>query len=84
MKLQAIKVEYHRNGSSGEGFHAVAFYAARHRMIAAVFAEPGVVAILDPDTVTNCYRAEAFEPWLREQVAAYEAAQRKALGLEPL
>jgi hypothetical protein len=79
------KVDYHRNGVSGNGFYVVLFDTIigtvndiRH-MVATVFKEKGNVSILDRDKLAegvfefgiNSWDGGWFEPELRKAIAAF-------------
>jgi len=82
MTLRIDEIAYHRNGISGAGFHAVLFCKryGRHwrKFFAAVFEEPGNVAVICLDLVTehgvnkfkNAWRGDTFEHDLREAIEA--------------
>ena len=80
-----VKIEYHRNGVSGEGFHIVNFKMRQDReyervMIAIVFHTPHHIAVFDFDKLkegnfdwlANSWRGDDFEPELREAIRLYE------------
>ena len=81
MKLSNIKVDYHRNGISGEGFHVATFHMQEgerhHNMVAVLFGEPGQCAVLDIDLLKenniefargNSWRGDHFEGELRAAI----------------
>ena len=87
MKIQIEQISHHRNGISGESFHAVLFTSDENtnadnsprRMVASVFEAPGHVSVLDIAMLTytvefgtNSWRGDCFEAQLREAIAAYE------------
>ena len=75
-----VAVDYHRNGSSGNGFHVVLFTEGRgtdrDTKIATVFPEPGNIAILSITMMAqgkigdgqNRWRAEDYEKEMREAI----------------
>ena len=82
-EMRLVQLDYHRNGVSGNGFHAAVFdwkdpeQAETRRMVAIVFPEQGDCAVLDvAETLTgnvafargNSWRGDHFEPWLRKQI----------------
>lgn len=74
--MEILRVEYHRNGVGGEGFHVVEFTSeladdvADHRMLATVFDGPGQVAVIDIDDLGARWRGDLFEPELRDAIDA--------------
>lgn len=81
MKLSNIKVDYHRNGVAGEGFHVATFDMRegneRHKMVGILFGESGQCAVLDIDMLSanniefaqgNSWRGDYFEPELRAAI----------------
>jgi hypothetical protein len=95
-KLKLHQVDYHRNGISGEGFHAILFTDSEFpltsgkpfNMLATVFSEAGHVAVictqqLDEYGVTfgiNSFRGDHYEATLRQWIAEHNVAETKALG----
>jgi hypothetical protein len=70
---KVLGVEYHRNGVSGEGFHAVEFEATTGiNMIAVVFEEGGYCAVLQSDTIHLKWRGDCFEKELRDAIEKFE------------
>lgn len=79
-----IQVAYHRNGVSGEGFHAVRFEAdeVKGEMVAIVFKEPYHCAVLNVEMLSdpecgvkfgaNSWRGDRYERELREAIAAWD------------
>jgi hypothetical protein len=91
LKIRALEVDYHRNGTAGTGFHVVRFFwgSGPRRddlYVATVFPEKGSVAVLKVDTLVTTpagyavphYRAEDFEKELRAAVLAFEEARAGA------
>lgn len=88
--LRVDEVAFHRNGVSGEGFHAVLFREreGRHwrKFLATVFPDPGVVAVVCLDLLPehgvasfkNAWRGDYYEPHLRKAIADHCAQQRAA------
>lgn len=78
--IEVTDISYHRNGISGLGFHAVLFKDGRLNMMAAVFDEPGSVAVFDTDLVGagviafgfNSWRGDSFEAQLREAIQRHQ------------
>jgi len=72
------QIAYHRNGVSGNGFHAVLFKAkdGGHKMLSIVFDEPGSVAVIDLELIPehgvtfgqNSFRGDNFAPELRDAI----------------
>lgn len=82
--LTLRSIAYHRNGSGGNGFYVVLFNDSQlGPMVGIQFAEPGSTAILHRDRLaqddiafgSNSWRGDHYEPWIREQVIAYEATR---------
>jgi hypothetical protein len=67
--LRDVKVAYHRNGVSGNGFHLVSFTHDSKAMGAVVFEEPGDVAVFRLFGIDDKYRGDLFESALREAIA---------------
>ena len=80
-----VDVSYHRNGISGNGFHAVLFIGAEKDsdslMVASVLDEPGNVSVFRVDYLSvpavgvkfahgNSWRGDRFEPELRAAIEA--------------
>jgi hypothetical protein len=82
MSIQITDVNYHRNGSCCNGFHAVAFTAEIEGQtlsgVATVFPEDGNVAVLTlgedgkPD-INMTWRGDHFEYEIREAIDVYQA-----------
>ena len=84
-----IKIAYHRNGISGEGFHVILFdwkesSEVTRRMQAVVFKSPGHCAVFDTAELANSniefakgnsWRGDHFESDCRTWIAAYQASQ---------
>lgn len=83
MSVEIEEVASHRNGIAGAPFYAVTFRDGRLNLVAAVFSEPGHVAVLDRDLVArgviefgiNSWRGDVYEGALRAAIAAWEAAR---------
>lgn len=82
------RIDYHRNGVSGEGFHVVAFVAnpeyageVDQNMFAVVFEDRGHCAVFDRDLLgqgtiefgANSWRGDNFEPLLREVIDGFNS-----------
>lgn len=79
--MKVLEIQYHRNGVSGNGFHAVRFEFEGKNMLAMVFPEPGNVGVLCIDDLPtagigrgNRYRGDAFEPELRSEIQIFNEA----------
>lgn len=86
---EVMEVAHHRNGVSGEPYHAVRFRSsdqANLELVAVVFDRPGAVAVLDGGLLSglnatvkefgmNAFRGDRFEKELRAVIAGYEAAR---------
>lgn len=78
--LKIKEVAYHRNGISGEGFHAIHFLDGKNEMVGIVFDEIGRCAVLQlnqPRAFTvafgvNSWRGDHYEPALRKAIKNYE------------
>lgn len=78
MKLKITKIDYHRNGVAGNGFHVVLFTWRNRNMVATVFEGAGNCAVLDMyetamghlEYPENRWRGDDFEPQLRAAIAA--------------
>jgi hypothetical protein len=76
MGLKNIKVEHHRNGISGEGFHVCTFNYSKLFMLGVLFEEPGCCAVFDINLLSsgviefskNSWRGDNFEPALRTAI----------------
>lgn len=96
MNITVTQVDYHRNGISGEGFHAVTFTADADgkptAFVATVFDGPGQCAVLgigplgngDVRFGHNSWRGDIYEPALRRAIAAREAHQAQAFQRKDL
>ena len=81
MNIKVKKVAYHCNGISGEPFHVVVFKDRRFTGLAVVFDDPKHVAVFDLELLgkeviefgANSYRADLYEPELRDAIEAWEA-----------
>lgn len=93
--MKTIKVQevaYHRNGISGEGFHAVRFQwnagEGVENFVATVFDGSGRCAVLSLDRIagdgvafgTNSWRGDAVEPELRLAIKNYNRRVRASLS----
>ena len=88
-RIRVDEVAFHRNGISGEGFHAVLFREreGRHwrKFLATVFKEPGAVSVICVDllpehgvsSANNAWCGDHYEPHLRRAVADYTRAQEE-------
>lgn len=81
--FRAFSVRYHRNGSTGEGFHVCQFLFLQDRrsplpMRAVVFGDRGRIAVLSDD-ISERWCGDDFEPALREAIAAVERAQPETI-----
>lgn len=81
MTIKIIEVAYHRNGVSGEGFHAVLFKQGEGLLIAAVFEQLGHVAVFEIGELAmqniafamgNSWRGDHYEADLRAAISLYE------------
>lgn len=82
---KVTRIEYHRNGISGVGFHLVEFIAREDRrpMLAAVFHTPHCVAVLECDPARflilgSRWRGDLFEPELRAAIESHESKEVSA------
>jgi hypothetical protein len=89
MHLSDPKIEFHRNGCFGAGFHLVTFShresprGRRSAMLATVFETPGHVAVVNVEMAAqgevrfgvNSWRGDEFEPWLRDQIRVWADAR---------
>jgi hypothetical protein len=95
--LTIKQIEYHRNGISGIGFHAVLFQAkedetGKDTMLGIVFPEEGAVAVIDLDMIPehgvtfaeNSWRGDWFEDDLRKAILKSTNEERAEYGLPPL
>lgn len=86
MKITNVKIDHHRNGVTGVGFHVAVFDTCEgkdaRRMLGVIFPEPGEVAVFDLaklaaediDFGSNSWRGDSYEDVLRRAVKAYEDA----------
>jgi len=83
MKLHIEQVQAHRNGICGAPFHVLIFRDPNEgRMLGIVFDEKFHVAVFNLDKLaqgdiafgSNSFRADKYEPYLREAVAKHEHA----------
>ena len=80
--MKIIEVAFHRNGISGNSFHAVIFDDEKEgRMIGTLFDEPGSCAIYKIEELTknnisfgmgNSWRGDYYESILRAAIKEYE------------
>ena len=83
--IRVDEVAYHRNGVSGEGFHAVLFRERNGRrwrkFLASVFEGQGVLSVVCIDmlpehgvnAMANAWRGDYYEPHLRRAIEAWTA-----------
>jgi hypothetical protein len=88
-KITNIRVDYHRNGIGGIGFHVALFdnktsEGTERRMVGVVFPEAGACAVFDVDELSkgniqfahgNSWRGDHFEPQLREAIEKADTGQ---------
>lgn len=80
MKIDVLKVAYHRNGVGGNGFHAVLFKYDKSLKVGVVFEEQASVAVLDVgllhkgviESGVNSWRGDVFEMALRVACDEYD------------
>ena len=85
MKINVLKVDYHRNGVAGNGFHVVLFKHDKTLKVGIVFPEQGNVAVLDVgllhegtiESGENSWRGDDFEPALRVACDAFECGREQ-------
>lgn len=85
MKINVLKVAYHRNGVAGNGFHVVLFKHDKTVKIGIVFEEQGNVAVLDVELLhegviesgENSWRGDCFEGALRVACDAYDCGREQ-------
>lgn len=85
MKIEVLKIAYHRNGVCGEGFHVITFNwkddneKLRH-MLGIIYKESSYCSILDIDETVkdniefangNSWRGDKFESDLRKTIEEY-------------
>lgn len=93
MRVKRIKIRaiaLHRNGITGEPFHAVLFDEDKHahsddqgRKVAVVFDEPDYCAVLDVAMLaagniafgSNSWRGDEYEPHLRKAIQQQQGRQ---------
>jgi len=85
MKLKIAEASWHRNGISGEGFHAILFDDKEHgRMIASLFDKPGYCVVykveeLFKGNITfacgNSWRGDEYEDKLRPLLKEYQKTE---------
>lgn len=95
--MQTIEVQeiaYHRNGVSGEGFHAVRFRWETDRgvenFVGTVFDGSGRCAVLSLDRIAesgvsfgaNSWRGDCVEPELRRAITKWNRKKLASLELE--
>ena len=84
MEITIIEIDYHRNGVGGNGFYPILFISndedtMKHVMLGIVFDEPGDVAVLDMELLSqhdikfmsNSWRGDKFEPELRKAIEKF-------------
>lgn len=93
--IKVDEVSFHRNGISGEGFHAVLFRErdGRHwrKFLATVFADRGVLSVICLDmlpehgvnSVFNAWRGDYYEADLRQYITQWEAARTADTSVPP-
>jgi hypothetical protein len=79
---EIVQIEHHRNGVSGEPFHAVLFKDTQDELfVATVFDTRNTVAVLRVAPLSteqgvrfgyNSWRGDHFEPELRAAIAAHD------------
>ena len=87
MKINILKVDYHRNGVAGNGFYVVLFKYEKTQKVGIVFEEKGNVAVLDVGLLNegviesgeNSWRGDDFEPALRIACDSFECGRAQAL-----
>jgi len=83
MKLTILNIDYHRNGIAEAPFHAIIFHegaAGPGAKIAVVFERPWHTAVLDIGKLSrrdirfgsNSWRANQYEPLLRQAIADHQ------------
>lgn len=83
-KLKIQEIQFHRNGVSGSGFHAVRFAvttgpAEEHgNFLATVFEGPGDIAVINLDKISE-YGVSLGNKWRGDH---YERAIREAITLD--
>lgn len=82
MKLAITQIKFHRNGISGEPFHAVRFNDPNEgEMLGIVFEAKSHVAVFNLERLAsgdigfkaNCWRGDVYEPHLRKALKQLEA-----------
>ena len=68
MDIKNARVTFHRNGVSGEPFHAVSFSHEHENLIATVTDEKGGCHVINPENLGMCYRGDNFERDLRDAI----------------
>ncbi len=91
-KIEIQEVAYHRNGISGEGFHAVRFRwdtgDGVENFVGTVFDGSGQCAVLSLDRIAqggvafgfNSWRGDEVEPELRRAIKNWNRRQRASLS----
>ncbi len=87
-KIDVTEIAYHRNGISGEGFHAVRFVhrvdgprSKPQEFLATVFPAKGHVSVISLDLISsagvafglNSWRGDTFERSLRRAIKKHDA-----------
>ncbi len=84
MKLTITQIKFHRNGITGEPFHAVLFAdPAEGEMLSIVFDAKAHVAVFNLERLAsgdiglkcNCWRGDLYEPYLRKALKQLEAVR---------
>jgi len=79
-KIHVHKIDYHRNGVSGEGFHVCKFIDSKEGfMIGIVFPSAGYCAVMNIDMLSegiidfgkNSYKGDHYEKELRQAIASW-------------
>lgn len=76
--ITVLNIAYHRNGVSGAPFHLVHFKESGFNMLATVFDEPGVIAVVCLDYLPNIafgensWRGDQYEQTIREAIKENE------------
>ena len=91
MKLRFHSIQSHRNGISGEPFHALLFQDPDEgTMLGVVFDAPQHVAVFNLSKLAagniafgvNSWRGDHYEPYLRQAIAAAAADNNAAPGID--
>lgn len=81
--IKIYEIEYHRNGSGGNGFYAIDFSVPADfspgevipHYLGIVFEDDGDVAVVHPGDLQEKFRAEYYEPLLRRVAEEFEEAR---------